>query len=82
MAAEAAIDAKLWGQARGQLDPLAAESEPGLRACLLMARLEEGDGGDSAKVMEWLRRGAAAAGGLGEMRWARAAADRPNADAA
>ena len=78
-AAEAAVDAKMWSQARGQLDPLATASEPDLRTCLLMARIEEGDGGDSTKVMDWLRRAAAAAGGLGDMRSARAAADRPAA---
>ncbi|MBB4286904.1 heme biosynthesis HemY N-terminal domain-containing protein [Roseospira goensis] len=81
-AAEAAIEAKMWGQARTQLAPLAAADQPGVRACLLMARVEEGESGDSGKVMDWMRRAVAAAGGLGEYSPARAAADRPDADAA
>lgn len=63
-AAEGAVEAKLWGQARSQLQPLLT-TRPDVRTCLLMARIEEGETGDSAKVMDWMRRAVAAAGGLG-----------------
>ncbi|MQX35534.1 heme biosynthesis HemY N-terminal domain-containing protein [Roseospira navarrensis] len=62
-AAEAAVDAKLWGQARSHLAPL-LEGTPGVRACLLMARIEDGEKGDSAKVMEWMGKAIDAAQGL------------------
>ncbi|KAA5606966.1 hypothetical protein F1188_03380 [Roseospira marina] len=62
-AAEASIDAKLWGQARAQLEPLTAGT-PCVRTCLLMARIEEGESKDTAKVMEWMNKAVAAAGGL------------------
>jgi len=62
-AAEASIDAKVWGQARAQLSPL-TEGTPCVRTCLLMARLEEGDSKDNAKVMEWMGKAVAAAEGL------------------
>jgi HemY protein len=63
-AAEGAVEAKLWGQARTQLQPLIT-NQPCLRTCLLMARVEEGESGDGAKALDWMRRAVAAADGLG-----------------
>jgi HemY protein len=60
--AEAAIAAALWGEARGQLTRV-AEAEgaaPSARLCRLMARLEEGERGDTATVRTWLMRTAEA----------------------
>jgi HemY protein len=63
-AAEANIDAKLWGPARAQLEPLLGQDEPCVRTCLLMARIEEGESGDTAKVMAWMNKAVAASQGL------------------
>jgi HemY protein len=65
--AEAALTAQLWGEARHHLDAVAAPmsdagSEPAERSalsrrlCLLMARLEEGEGRDLAAARGWLDR--------------------------
>ncbi|WP_299443070.1 heme biosynthesis HemY N-terminal domain-containing protein [uncultured Rhodospira sp.] len=62
--AEGAVEAKQWAQARTQLRPLITE-HPDLRTCLLMARIEEGESGDSTKALDWMRRAVAAADGLG-----------------
>lgn len=51
----AAIDARDWQEARLAVEPLA---EDGLsqRICVLMARIEGGDKGDTGRVREWLAR--------------------------
>jgi HemY protein len=53
--ANAAIDARDWDLARQTLEPLL---EDGLsqRICVLMARIEGGDRGDTGRVREWLAR--------------------------
>src|SRR5262249_30372510 len=53
---ECALAAELWSEARKNLEYVAAaESErPSGRLARLMARLEEGSGGDSAAVRRWL----------------------------
>ncbi|HTV88837.1 MAG TPA: heme biosynthesis HemY N-terminal domain-containing protein [Stellaceae bacterium] len=63
-AAEAALDARLWGEARRHLDPDVATAaasgadreQPSRRLCLAMARLEEGASGDLAAARRWLDR--------------------------
>jgi HemY protein len=55
-AAEAALAAGLWGEARAHLAKV-AEAEggaPSARLCRLMARLEDGERGDGAAVRRWL----------------------------
>jgi HemY protein len=53
--AEAALEARLWGEARSHLS--AAEgAAPTARVCRLMARLEEDEHGDAAGAREWLVR--------------------------
>jgi HemY protein len=57
--AEAALDAKLWGEARRHLkDALATGATP--RLCLLMARLEEAEHGEVGPVRAWLDRAVSA----------------------
>jgi HemY protein len=57
--AEAALDARLWGEARRHLnDALATGATP--RLCRLMARLEEAEHGGLGPVREWLDRAVAA----------------------
>ncbi|MCF8482048.1 MAG: tetratricopeptide repeat protein [Rhodospirillum sp.] len=51
--ARAALDARLWGQARRDLEPL-AHGQPSRQVCLLMARLEDGENEDLAKANAWL----------------------------
>ncbi len=51
--AEAALEAKLWGEARRYLRE-ASEADLTERICRLMARLEEAEHGDAAKMREWL----------------------------
>ena len=59
-AAEAALTAELWGEARRHLGlaVAASPSSPTRRLCLLMARLEEGEYGAGARA--WLDRAAEA----------------------
>ncbi|MCC6471482.1 MAG: heme biosynthesis protein HemY [Alphaproteobacteria bacterium] len=59
--AEAALDARLWGEARRHLDPLVA-AEPGAsaRACRLMAEIEKAENSDSAAAERWRARAEAA----------------------
>jgi HemY protein len=57
--AEAALDARLWGEARRHLSGLLAT--PGERTCRLMARLEEAEHDDAGAVRGWLLRSAEAA---------------------
>jgi HemY protein len=53
--AEAALDARLWGEARRHLnDGLATGATP--RLCRLMAQLEEAEHGELGPVREWLDR--------------------------
>ena len=53
--AEAALAAKLWGEARRYVaDSVGADGAlPGERACHLMARLEEAEHGDGVKARDW-----------------------------
>jgi HemY protein len=53
--AAAALEAKLWGEARKHLEGLAAD-EPSARVCRLMAELEEAEHGDLAAARKWLMR--------------------------
>ena len=53
--AEAALDARLWGEARRHLEA-AIGSDPTSRLCLLTARLEEAEHGDIDAVRAWLDR--------------------------
>jgi HemY protein len=67
-AAEAALEARLWGEARRHLDralaaappPLpggeAAPSGPSVRLCRLRARLEEAEHGDPGQLHDWVER--------------------------
>jgi HemY protein len=57
--ADAALDAKLWGEARAQLEALQTE-RPTARVFQLRARLAEDDAEDSTTADEWLERAAAA----------------------
>jgi len=57
--AEAALDARLWGEARQQLDAL-AESEPSVRIFQLRARLADEDSEDRSGSDTWLEKAAAA----------------------
>lgn len=62
--AEAALEAKLWGEARRYLATLLEALEgraPSERACWLMARLEESEHGDAKKARDWLMRAGEAA---------------------
>ena len=55
--AVAALEARLWGEARSQLESIASEdSAP--RVCRLMAALEEAEHGDIARARMWLMRAA------------------------
>ena len=53
--AEAAVDAKLWGNARAQLEQLATD-HPSARVVRLMARLAAQDGSADADPEIWLDR--------------------------
>ncbi len=66
--AEAAIAARLWGEARRALAALPGDGAQGesARACRLKAALEEGEHGDGARAREWLRH---AAGGEPDAAW-------------
>jgi HemY protein len=57
--ARAALDARLWGEARKHLEAAngAAASAP---ACRLMAELEESENGDTVRAREWLTRASVA----------------------
>lgn len=57
--AEAALDAKLWGEARRHLMAAGASADhPTPRLCRLMARLEEQEHSDVAAASAWLGRAA------------------------
>ncbi|MEZ5839185.1 MAG: heme biosynthesis HemY N-terminal domain-containing protein [Hyphomicrobiales bacterium] len=53
--ARAAIDAKEWAEARSAIE-IIVRSAPTVRACMLMAEIEEGEYGDRGRVREWLSR--------------------------
>jgi HemY protein len=57
--AAAALEARLWGEARKALAPLASDDAPP-RVCRLMAELEEGEHGDQAAARMWLMRASGA----------------------
>jgi HemY protein len=58
--AEAALEAKLWGEARRHLLAAGAgDANPSPRLCRLMAQLEEEEHGDQAAARAWLARAAA-----------------------
>ncbi len=65
-AASAAIEARLWGEARRHLEKAAARYDglipPPARICRLMAKLEEAEHKDEAKIQEWLARASIASG--------------------
>jgi HemY protein len=53
--ARAALDARLWGEARKALEAL-VDAHPSARAFRMMAELEEAEHGDLVAAREWLRR--------------------------
>lgn len=53
--AEAALEARLWGEARSNLEALAGD-DASPRVCRLMAILEEAEHGDLVKSRAWLMR--------------------------
>ena len=53
--ANAAIEARAWPEARAALEPLLSDGLSA-RICVLMARIEGGEKGDSGRVREWLAR--------------------------
>ena len=60
---EAALNARLWGEARRHLGMAIAAAPPGgpsRRLCLMMARLEDSEPGDPKAARQWLERAAAA----------------------
>lgn len=64
-AAEAALAAELWGQARNRLAPLLAEgidASAKARAARLMAEIETAERGDEAAAARWLRQALALPG--------------------
>ena len=57
--AEAALNARLWGEARRHLGMAAAAAPtpgPTRRLCLMMARLEDSEPGDPQAARNWLER--------------------------
>ena len=74
--AEAALDARLWGEARRHLnDALATGETP--RLCRLMARLEEAEHGELGPVREWLDR---AVGAVSDPRYVCTSCSRESLD--
>jgi HemY protein len=56
--AVAALEARLWGEARSMLEPIAGDNASA-RVCRLMAELEEAEHGDLARARTWLMRATA-----------------------
>jgi HemY protein len=54
----ASLEARLWGEARSQLEPVAGDNAPP-RVCRLMAEVEEAEHGDLARARSWLLRASA-----------------------
>lgn len=59
--AVAALEARLWGEARSSLESIAGDDAPP-RVCRLMAQLEEAEHGDLQRAHNWLMRAAAGEG--------------------
>lgn len=59
LAAEAALQAGLWGQARTRLKPLLDRGLHERRLALLMARLEESEHGNATEALRWYKLAAA-----------------------
>lgn len=59
--AQAALDAKLWGEARAHLEAALAAGRATRAVYTLLARLEDNDRGDKDKVRHWLAQAAGAA---------------------
>ena len=57
--AKTALEARLWGVAREQLETAAKHNISG-RVCRLMVELEEAEHGDTSRAREWLLRAASA----------------------
>jgi HemY protein len=57
--ARAALEARLWGEARAYLEGLAGDQAPA-RVCRLMAEIEESEHGNLAEARDWLVRATAA----------------------
>ena len=57
--ARAALEARLWGEARTYLEDLTGDRAPA-RVCHLMAEIEESEHGDLARARDWLVRASAA----------------------
>ncbi|MDH5748358.1 MAG: heme biosynthesis protein HemY [Rhodospirillales bacterium] len=55
--AGAALEAKLWGEARKHLEPIATTGTS-RRVCLLMAKIEESERGDLQQAHAWMARAA------------------------
>jgi HemY protein len=55
--AVAALEGRLWGEARSNLEPIAGD-DASPRVCRLMAELEEAEHGDLARARTWLMRAA------------------------
>lgn len=53
--AAASLEARLWGEARKSLEPVAGDDAPP-RVCRLMAELEEAEHGDLVRARSWLMR--------------------------
>ncbi len=58
--AQAALEARLWGEARRQLSEIPAGGERAARFCRLMAEIEEAENGNTAELRQWLARAAEA----------------------
>ncbi len=59
--AEAALEAQLWGEARGHLDALSGgDGETEARVCRMMARLVESEHDDPVATRDWLVRASVA----------------------
>jgi HemY protein len=67
LVARAAQKGGLWGQARGRLKPLLDAVPVDRRAALMMAAIEEADGGNSAEVARWLKVAAETPLGAGQL---------------
>jgi len=52
--ARAALDARLWGEARRHLKDAAAAGPPSARLCRLLAEVEEAEHGNTAAARQWL----------------------------
>jgi len=58
--AEVSLEAELWGEVRRNVDAALGDDAPSARVCRLMARLEEGEHGNTEAARRWLERAASA----------------------